>query len=137
MFQHMQHLERTISRRVFTPLACLLLIALAGASDLKALTLTGTVTNGKYVISGSPVNVSTNSVLKISFETTTSGDALMLCAGSLADVLAGHCAINLNGSGGPGYMFLTIIDAASLNGKVLYVIRDIGIQPASFRLTIE
>lgn len=133
----MSHIKRTISRAVSTPLACLVLFALAGVSGIKAMTLTGTVTNGKYVISGSPVNVSTNAVLKISFETTTSGDSLSLCAGTLADVLAGHCAVNLNGSGGPGFMFLTIIDAASLNGKVLYVIREVGFQPASFRITIE
>ena len=30
-------------------------------------------------------------------------------------------------------MFLTIVDAASLNGKILYVLREVGINPASVR----
>jgi hypothetical protein len=43
----------------------------------------------------------------------------------------------LNNSGGPGFRFLTIVDAASLNGKQLYIIREVGINPASFSFAIE
>ena len=91
----------------------------------------------KYLLTGSVVNVSTNTVLKISFETLTAGDNLSLCAGTDADFTAGHCPTRLNISGGPGFTFLTIVDAASLNGKQLYVIRNVGINAASFRVTIE
>jgi hypothetical protein len=59
--------------------------------------------------------------LKIAFETTTAGDNLALCAGTAADFAAGQCAIRLSDSGGPGFTFLTIVDAATLNGKILFV----------------
>ena len=68
---------------------------------------------------------------------TTAGENLSLCAGSISDFAAGRCATQLNDSGGPGFTFLTIVDAASLNGKHLYIIRTVGINPASFRFTIE
>ena len=109
----------------------------AGADNAHALTITGTVGFGKYLLTGSAVNVTTNTVFKISFETLTAGENLALCAGSIADFAAGHCATQLNDSGGPGFRFLTIVDAASLNGKYLYVIREVGINPASFVFTIE
>jgi len=110
-----------------------------GATKAQALTLTGTVggTSTKYLLTGSAVNVSTNAVFKISFETTTTGDNLALCAGTSADFAAGRCATQLNDSGGPGFIFLTIVDAASLNGKQLYIIKEVGINPASFSFTIE
>lgn len=114
-----------------------LILAAAGARNAQALTITGTVEAQKYLLSGSAVNVSANAVFKISFETTTPGDNLELCAGSTADFVAGTCPTRLNDSGGPGFRFLTIVDAASLNGKFLYVIRAVGINPASFSFTIE
>jgi hypothetical protein len=40
-------------------------------------------------------------------------------------------------SGGPGFRFLTIIDAAVLDGKQLYILREVGINPATFSVTIE
>ena len=105
-----------------------------------ALTITGTVGPGpaaKYLLTGSAVNVTTNSVFKISFETITPGENLELCAGSIADFVAGKCATQLNDSGGPGFRFLTIVDAASLNGKHLFLVKAVGINPASFVFTIE
>jgi hypothetical protein len=43
----------------------------------------------------------------------------------------------LSDSGGPGFVFLTIIDAATLNGMQLYVLRAVGSAAAEFTLTIE
>jgi hypothetical protein len=106
-------------------------------SALASTTITGTVGSEKYLLTGSAVNVTTNAVLKISFETTTAGENLALCAGSIADFAAGRCATQLNDSGGPGFRFLTIVDTASLNGKHLYIIRTVGVNPASFSFTIE
>jgi hypothetical protein len=118
-------------------MVCVAAFALAGARNAQALTtITGTV-GSKYLLTGSAVNVTTNAVLKITFETTTAGENLELCAGSVADFAAGNCATRLNDSGGPGFTFLTIVDAASLNGKQLFVIRAVGINAASFKFTIE
>ena len=108
----------------------------SGAKQAEALTITGTV-GSKYLLTGSPVNTTTPAVLKIAFETTTSGENLALCAGSSADFAAGKCAIPLSDSGGPGFTFLTIVDAATLNGKILFVLREVGVNPASFKVTIE
>lgn len=113
-------------------------LAIMSAREAKTLTITGTVgATGKYLLTGGPVNTSANTVLKISFETTTAGDKLSLCAGTTADFVAGHCGTTLNGSGGPGFRFLTVVDAASLNGKQIYVIRNVDFAPASFSVTIE
>jgi hypothetical protein len=45
--------------------------------------------------------------------------------------------MHLSGSGGPGFRFLTIIDAKALSGKVLYAIRAVGTAPAQFIWTVE
>ena len=125
--------------RTLAAVAITALLLLASVRNAVALTvLTGTVgSTGKYLVSGSPVNVTANAVLKITFETTTAGANLALCAGSGSDLAAGTCPTRLNDSGGPGFTFLTIVDAASLNGKFLYVLREVGINSASFRFTIE
>ncbi len=88
-------------------------------------------------MSGAPVNVSVDTVLKMSFEATTAGINLELCAGGAADFASGTCPIRLSDSGGPGFRFVTIADAASLNGKLIYIIRAVGIASASFVYTIE
>ena len=116
---------------------CAAILALVGANKAEALSISGTVGSTKYLLTGSAVNVSANAVLKISFETTTPGDNLALCAGSIADFVAGRCATQLNDSGGPGFRFLTIVDAASLNGKHLYILKEVGNTPTSFFFTIE
>jgi hypothetical protein len=117
---------------------CASVLLLGGASRADALTINGSVGPGaKYLLTGSAVDVSTNAVFKMSFETTTPGENLALCAGSGADFIAGRCATRLNDSGGPGFRFLTIVDAASLNGKILFVIKEVGLNPSSFSFTIE
>jgi hypothetical protein len=138
MLEHGFERRWTLSRRSLAMATCIAALAFAGETKAYgATTITGTLASSKYMLTGSPVSVTTNAVLKISFETTTAGENLSLCAGTNADFAAGHCATQLNDSGGPGFMFLTIIDAASLNGKQLYVIRNVGVNPASFRFTIE
>ena len=127
-----------LKRTSLAAAACAALLALGGAGEVQALTITGTVeAAGKYLLSGAPVNVNTNTVFKMSFKTATPGNNLELCAGTAADFSAGHCPTRLNDSGGPGFRFLTVVDAASLNGKLIYVIRAVGSSPASFIFTIE
>jgi hypothetical protein len=130
----------TLHRKLLATTACVAALMFAIAGNAQAMTITGTVGPGpaaKYLLTGSPVNVTTNTVFKMSFETTTVGENLALCAGSVADFAAGKCTTQLNDSGGPGFRFLTIVDAASLNGKHIYVIKEVGINPASFTFTIE
>src|SRR5579864_921669 len=112
-----------LNKKSFATLVCAAALVSAGARNAQAMTITGTVGSGKYLLTGSAVNVSTNAVLKMSFETTTSGENLELCAGSISDFAAGICTTRLSDSGAPGFRFLTIVDAASLNGKQLYIIR--------------
>ena len=126
-----------MNRKAITTMVCAAVLALAGTTNARALTITGTVGAGKYLLTGSAVNVTANAVLKISFETTTAGENLSLCAGSISDFAAGHCTTQLNYSGGPGFRFLTIVDAASLNGKQLFIIKNVVVNPASFSFPIE
>ena len=128
-----------VNRKSFAAMVCALALMFADVRNAQALTvITGTVgSTGKYLLSGSPVNVTANAVLKISFEDATAGTNLELCAGTTADFGAGNCTTRLSDSGGPGFTFLTIVDAASLNGKFLYVIRVVGSGAASFVFTIE
>jgi hypothetical protein len=126
-----------LNRKSIATMLCAAVLVAVGARNAEALTITGTVGSQKYLLTGSAVNVTTNAVFKISFETTTAGENLSLCAGSIADFSAGRCTTQLNDSGGPGFRFLTIVDAASLNGKQLYIIRNVGINPATFSFTIE
>ncbi|HTA42815.1 MAG TPA: hypothetical protein VK789_10225 [Bryobacteraceae bacterium] len=76
-------------------------------------------------------------MLKFSFETTSAGDNLALCADSGTDFDAGLCPIRLNDSGGPGFRFLNVIDASDFDGKILYNLREVGANPASFNFTID
>jgi len=127
-------------RKLFATAACAAALMCAVAENARALTITGTVGPGpgaKYLLTGSAINVTTNTVFKMSFETLTAGENLALCAGTVADFSAGKCATQLNDSGGPGFRFLTIVDAASLNGKQIFIIKEVGINPASFTFTIE
>jgi hypothetical protein len=92
---------------------------------------------GKYLVTGAPVTTTTAAVLKLSFENTTPGTNLELCAGTGADFIAGTCPTRLSDSGGPGFVFLTIVDTPAISGKIIYVIRAVGAASATFRLTIE
>ena len=118
-------------------LACATVVALAGARNAGALTINGTVSNQKYLLTGSAVKVTANAVLKISFETTSAGDNLSLCAGSIAEFARWHLRHTTERLRRTGFRFLTILDAASLNGKQLYILKNVGINLASFTFTIE
>ena len=127
-------------RKLFVTVVCLSAVLLAGTQWAQAQTLTikGTVgDSGKYLLTGSAVTSPIHSLLKMTFETTTSGHNLSLCSGTVAQFNAGTCGTFLNGSGGPGFKFLTIVDAATLNGLQLYVILNVGSAPASFTVLIE
>jgi hypothetical protein len=114
-----------------------LMIASLG-SALASTTITGTVeASGKYLVTGAPVTTTTAAVLKLSFENTTPGTNLELCAGTGADFLAATCPTRLSDSGGPGFVFLTIVDTPAISGKIIYVVRVVGTAAATFRLTIE
>ena len=101
-------------------------------------TLTGTVgPEGKYLVTGMPVTTTNHAVLKLAFENNTPGTNVALCAGSDADFNAGTAGIRLSDSGGPGFKFLTIIDAHALSGQVIYVLREVGTADAQFTLTVD
>lgn len=101
-------------------------------------TITGTVgVSGKYMVTGMPVDTKTHVALKLAFENNTAGTNLSLCAGSDADFVAGTAGIRLSDSGGPGFKFLTIIDANLLSGKVIYVLRAVGSANSDFTLTVD
>jgi hypothetical protein len=124
-------------KKLLTTMLAASIILISATTSANALTVTGTVGSKKFLLTGSIVKTTAHALMKISFETTTPGNNLSLCAGTTADFVAGVCTVQLNGSGGPGFTFLTIIDAADLNGLQLYVIQNVGINPASFTVTIE
>jgi hypothetical protein len=114
------------------------LFAVGTRSALASTTITGTVgPSGKYLVTGAPVTAATSTVLKLSFENKTPGTNLELCAGTAADFAAGTCSLRLSDSGGPGFVFLTITDTAQLSGKVIFVLRVVGITASTFTLTVE
>lgn len=115
---------------------CALLIAPVEQARA-AVTIGGTV-GDKYLVTGIPVTTgNASAVFKISFENQTAGTNLALCAGSAADFAAKQCPLRLSDSGGPGFVFLTIIDSSQLAGKVIYVLRMVGSGNSKFSLTIE
>jgi hypothetical protein len=127
------------NRKSLATMVCTAALVLGAARNAQALTvITGSLFSAdKYLLTSSAINVTGNAVLKITFETATPGVNLALCAGTKDDFIAGRCGTQLNDSGGPGFTFLTIVDAASLNGKYLYIIKEVGINAASFVFTIE
>jgi hypothetical protein len=84
-----------------------------------------------------PVDTEAHTVLKLTFENNTAGTNLSLCAGSDADFAAGMAGITLSDSGGPGFMFLTIIGTHALSGMILYVLRNVGSADSQFTLTVD
>jgi hypothetical protein len=101
-------------------------------------TITGTVgSSGRYLVTGAPVTTTAVTVLKLSFENKTSGTNLQLCAGTAAEFSAGTCGTQLSDSGGPGFVFLTITDSSQLSGKIIFVLRVVGVTSSNFALTIE
>jgi len=114
------------------------LLALAAQSAQAAVSLTDTVgASGKFLVTGAAVNAVSPGRIKIVFGNLTAGTNLELCAGTPADFAAGNCALVLSSSGGPGFDFLTIVETASLNGKILFVKRAVGVAAAKFSLTVE
>jgi hypothetical protein len=113
--------------------ALAILAGLTAAPSANALTINGT-TGAKYLASGSAVNATSIGVLKISFENKTSGTNLSLCAGTAAEFSSGTCGTELASSGGPGFTFLAIQDASKLNGKLIYVIRNVGSIDSAFTI---
>jgi hypothetical protein len=108
------------------------------AEESAMITITGTVgSNGKYLVTGMPVDTKTHTVLKIAFENLTGGTNLGLFAGTDADFAAGSGGLQLSDSGGPGFQFLSIIDTHKLSGKVIYVLREVGTANSQFSLTVE
>jgi hypothetical protein len=102
------------------------------------ITIKGTVgTNGKFLVTGMPVNTNPSTVLKIAFENNTAGTNLALCAGTIADFNAGNTGLQLSDSGGPGFQFLTVVDTHQLAGKVIYVLRAVGSAVSQFTLSVE
>jgi hypothetical protein len=102
------------------------------------LTITGTVgSSGKYLVTGMPVGRNLDALLKIVFENNTAGTNLGLCAGSMGDFEAGRAGLRLSSSGGPGFMFLTILNAKKLSGKVIYVLREVGTADSQFTVSVE
>jgi len=122
----------------FPTLVLLAALGTATGNASAAATITGTVgASGKFLVTGMPVSATAPAVLKITFESRTSGTNLALCAGTSADFTAGTCPMSLSGSGGPGSRFLTIVDAAKLSDRVIYVKRAAGSAASAFVLTVE
>lgn len=116
----------------------IVLAVLVGATDpAQASVAIRGVAHPKYLITSVPAMSSGDAVLKMVFENRTPGTNVSLCAGTMEDFADGKCAMHLSGSGGPGFQFLTIIDAKELYGKVLYAIRAVGTAPAQFVVIIE
>ncbi len=102
------------------------------------ITITGSVgASGKYLVTSVPIQSAVNAVLKITFENNTSGTNLALIAGTDQEFNTGTGGMQLNGSGGPGYKFLTIIDVKKLAGKHLFVRRAVGSAVSQFTLIID
>ena len=114
------------------------LLGFATGNALASTTISGIVgIGGKYLVTGAPVTTTAVTVLKISFENNTPGTNLELCAGTPSDFVTGTCSIRLSDSGGPGFVFLTITDTGQLSGKIIFVLRVVGIASANFQVTVE
>lgn len=113
-------------------------VALGRQKETTVVTIVGTVgTSGKPLVTAVPVASAAHTPLKITFENNTGGTSLSLWAGSAADFEKGNSGTVLSGSGGPGFTFLTIIDAGDLNGQMLYVQQEAGTGNSGFTINIE
>jgi hypothetical protein len=102
------------------------------------ITITGTVgATGKYLVTSIPVNTTGGALLKLSFENNTEGTNLALFSGTSANFASGTGGTLLSDSGGPGFTFLTIIDAKALSGQVLFVKREVGTAVSTFTLIVD
>ena len=140
MFQQLRNSGRVLNFRALLGLLIVGfgLFAVSTRNAFASTTITGTVgPSGKYLVTGAPVTTTTATVLKLSFENKTSGTNLELCAGTAADFAAGTCSLRLSDSGGPGFVFLTITDTSQLSGKIIFVLRAVGITSSNFAFTID
>lgn len=79
------------------------------------LSMTGIVgADGKYLVTGMPVDTATHVVLKLVFSNNTAGTNLSLCVGTDADFSERTAGIRLSESDGLGSPRLTIIDTRAL-----------------------
>jgi hypothetical protein len=100
-------------------------------------TITGVVrSDGKYLVTSIPVHSNVPAVLRLTFENNTSGTNLGLVSGTAEEFELGG-GTEISGSGGPGFRFLTILDTEQLEGKHLFVRRDVGSADSAFTLTVE
>jgi len=140
VFQQLRNSGRVLNFRALLGLLIVGfgLFAVSTRNAFASTTITGTVgPSGKYLVTGAPVTTTTATVLKLSFENETSGTNLELCAGTAADFAAGTCSLRLSDSGGPGFVFLTITDTSQLSGKIIFVLRAVGITSSNFAFTID
>jgi hypothetical protein len=102
------------------------------------ITITGTVgPSGKYLVTAIPVKTTSTTLLKLSFENNTAGTNLALFSGTNANFTSGTGGTQISDSGGPGFTFLTILDAKALSGKVLFVKREVGAAASTFTLVVD
>ena len=140
MFQQLRNSGRVLNFRALLGLLIVGfgLFAVSTRNAFASTTITGTVgSTGKYLVTGTPVTTTAVTVLKLSFENKTSGTNLELCAGTAAEFSAGTCGTQLSDSGGPGFVFLTITDTSQLSGKIIFVLRAVGITSSNFAFTID
>jgi hypothetical protein len=143
MFQQLRVLRNAVPVINLRALLGLLMVGfglfvVSTRNALASTTITGAVgASGKYLVTGAPVTTTTVTMLKLSFENKTPGNNLELCAGTAADFASGTCSTRLSDSGGPGFVFLTLTDTSQLSGKIIFVLRAVGITPSNFALTVE
>ena len=114
------------------------ILGAAGTEAAAAVVISATVgASGKYLVTEMPVTGTAPAMIKLTFEKRTAGTTLRLCAGAGGDFTVGSCPMSLAYSGGPGFQMLTIVDMATLLGKVLYVKREVGTAASTFVLTVE
>jgi hypothetical protein len=105
---------------------------IATAHEAFGFTITDTVRES-FLVTGMAITAKTPGLFKLKFENNTGGTNLSLCAGTPFDFEAGTCPLQLSGSGGPGFQFLTIADTAQLSGLHIYVINNNPSIVATFR----
>ena len=111
-------------------------LVIATAHQAFGFTIMDTV-GEKFLVTGLVISAKTPGLFKLKFENNTAGTNLSLCSGTVFDFEAGTCPLQLSGSGGPGFQFLTIVDTAQLSGTHIYVINNNPSVIATFSLTIE
>ena len=101
------------------------------------ITISGTVgSSGTYLVTSIPVNSAVPVLLKLTFENITPGTNLSLVAGTVEDFENGT-GMNISDSGGPGLRFLSILDTGQLDGRHLFVRREVGTADSDFTLSID